>query len=748
MKKALCLFILIAAVGLSLLLPPFRQAAAGGKPLNKNRVVALVYDDSGSMRYTVDPATGQRMAIDNWKYVNYSLQSLAGLLAPEDRLYVTRMTQPSQVEEVPLASDKRQQAIQEIRQWSDSGITPFESVLTGMNGLRKIAEDNSDSEFWLVVLTDGVFNEFDPLEQNEIDPAEYFKQAGRELSEYREEMKGMGAATRSVLVTVEQYLSDASKQTMGEIKSLWKDALGAEVIESNGQENIIEKINEVAALITDRDPESGPMLSLQPIFTDNQVEFSSLFPIKRLTLLEQVIQHSADMTIPNNKGSLTINSTNDGFSIEGPYEMATPTDANKRNPPITGQIIHYKNPSAEGVMGEGEYRITLQDAAARKERIQFLVEPALDFRLSVHKQESVGSLHQRENEFYFGDSMLAQVKLVKSSGSDEPIELIPAAREKVIITASLNTQKLEFSWDDKLQAFTAPFDQPNSEINMLTATVHIQGFFKKEQQLDFQGVAPRLFGMESGQVEWFGRVDQLEKALPLRFYPTVNGAPITEQELTEIFPSLKISTGGKRIQFEVKQSGSDILLYPRKYWNLWFTDTGEIPITITINGKYRNEQAEIQYVALIKDIPWWMKYGPVLLALLIIVLLAWWIFGMIRKPRFKRHSSFMTVTIRNLINGRVKGGGYESTEAFRSKWWSRWLIPYKAETSLIHDITFKAGTKGDHILLPKEAQLPDMKVSDSPLSDSAGRRDIRIYSNDEIVIRSAHSEALYKFCKN
>ncbi|WP_373232771.1 hypothetical protein [Cohnella sp.] len=748
MKKVLCLFILIAAVGLSLLSPPFRQALANEKPLIKNRVVALVYDDSGSMRYTVDSASGQRIAIDNWKYANYSLQSLAGLLAPEDRLYVTRMTQPSQMTEIPLAATKRQQAIQEIKEWSDAGITPFTSVITGINGLKEIAKKNPDSEFWLVVLTDGVFNELDPLEKNVMDPAEYMKQAHQQLLKYREDMKGNGATTRSVLVTVEQYLSDASKQTMKEIKSLWKDALDAEIIESNGQENIIEKINQAAALITNRDPESGPLLSLQPIFTDNQVQFSSLFPIKRLTLLEQVIQHSAGMTIPNNMGRLTINQTIDGFSIEGPYEIISPSDPYKRNPPIEGQITHYKEPSAEGAMREGEYRIELQDAAARKERIQFLVEPALDFQLSVHKQESDGTLHQRENEFFFGSPMLAQVKLVKSNGSNETIKLIPAARDKVIITATLDTQELEFTWDNRLQAFTASFELPDSELNKLKATVHIKGFFKKEQQLEFRGVPPRLFGMESGQVEWSSRVDQLEEALPLRFYPTVDGAQISEQELAEIFPSLRIDTGGKRIHFDVKHSGSDILLYPRNNWNQWFTDTGEIPIKLTINGKYLDERAEVQYIAFIKDIPWWMKYGPVLLAFLIAVILVWWLLGMIRKPRFKRHSSFMTVTIRNLINGRVKGGGYESTEAFRSKWWSRWLIPYKAETSLIHDITFKAGSKGDHILLPKEAQMPEMKVSDSPLSDSAGRRDIRIYSNDEIVVRSAHSEALYKFCKN
>lgn len=748
MRKAICLFILIAVVGVSLLLPPFRQAMANDKPLIKNRIVALIYDDSGSMRYTVDPATGERMAIDNWKYVNYSLQSLAGLLAPEDQLYVTRMTEPNQMTEIPLAANKRQQAIQEIVEWSELGNTPFASVITGMNGLREKAKENPDSEFWLVVLTDGIFNELSSSDPNVKDPKASMTLARQELSSFIQDMNANHATTRSALVTIEQYLSKEDQQTMNEIKTLWKDTLGAQIIESNGQENTIEKINEVAALITDRDPESGPMLSLQPVFTDNQVQFSSLFPIKRLTILEQVIQHSTNLTIPMDTGRLTVNQTPAPYSSEGPFSIVTPPDSANRNPPIRGQITHYKAPSAEGVMGEGEYRIELQAAFSRKDRIQFLVEPALDYQLSVHKQLSDGALSQQESEFYFGDQMLAQVKLVKSDGSNEPLELIPAAREKVIITAALEAQKITFTWNDKLKAFTAPFELPAQELNQLKATVHIKGFFKKDEQFSFRGVAPRLFGMESDQVEWSGRVDQLEKAVPLRFYPTVDGAPISEQELTEILPTLKVDTGGKRIRFDVQQSGSEILLYPRQHKNLWLTDTGEIPLNLTIDGKYQNEQAVVQYTALITDIAWWKKYGPAILALIFIILLMIWLLGLIRKARFQRHSSFMIVTIRHVINGRVRGDGYESTEAFRSKWWSRWLIPYYAEKSLIHDITFKAGTKGDYILLPKEAQIPEMKVSDSPLSDTAGKRDIRIYSNDEIIVRSVYSEAHYKFCKN
>ncbi|AJY74268.1 VWA domain-containing protein [Paenibacillus beijingensis] len=747
MKKVLTI-VMIFVVSI-LCLPQTPRVAAAGQSFVKNRVVALVFDDSGSMKYARNPSTGQSMQIDNWKYANYSLQSLAGLLAPEDNLYVTRMSDPTKVEEIALSSDKRQGSIRSVQQWVDDGNTPtpFLSVQTAMKHLMDKAKANPDSEFWLVVLTDGVFNDFDPAEDNVADPEGNMKRAREQFLAYRQTMQSYNATTRSALVTIEQYLNEEDKRMMSSIKEMWQDALDAKVIESNGQQNIISKINEVAALITNRDPESGTAVSLHPVFTSNGIQFNSLFPIKRLTLLEQVVQNSAGVTIPNDQGKLTINQGG-STGTEGPYQIVTPKDKANLNPPILGQITQYRDLSDEGIMQDGEYRIEMKGADSRKDRVQLLAEPALDFRLAVYNRNPDGTLGQQENAFFFGSQMLAVVKLVKSNATNDPLDLLPATRKLVEVTGSLDDgNALAFQWDDELQAYTAPFDMPVKDFTKVNAQVRIKGFFQKEQSLEFRGHAPRKFGMESGQVEWSARVDKLEDAEPLRFIVTADGEPVGKEELAQILPSLKVDADGKKIHFDVKQEGSEILLQPRPHWNVWFTDAGEIPLTLTINGTFPNEQATVKYTATVQDVPWWYRWGLPILALVLLAVFLWWLIGMIRKPRFHRKSSYMSVTTRTLINGRAIGE-YESTEPFRSKWWSRWLVPYWPEKSLIHDLTFEAGAKRDHIVLPKGSQSPGMIVAEEVLDEDAGRRDCRIYSNDEIIVRNGQMESVYKYCKN
>lgn len=747
MKKVLTILMLF--VVFIVCLPQMPRAAAAGQSFVKNRVVALVFDDSGSMKYTRNPATGKTMQIDNWKYANYSLQSLAGLLAPEDKLYVTRMSDPAKVEEIALAPDKRQSSIRSVQQWVDDGNTPtpFLSVQTAMKHLTDKAKADPDSEFWLVVLTDGVFNDFDPTSGQVDDPEGNMKRAREQFLAYRQTMQSYNATTRSALVTIEQYLNEDDKQTMNRIKMMWQDTLDAKVIESNGQQNIISKINEVAALITNRDPEAGTTVSLRPVFTPSGIQFTSLFPIKRLTLLEQVIQDSGGIGIPSGKGELTINQGG-GTGAEGPYRIATPPDKANLNPPILGQITQYRDLSDAGILQDGEYRIGMPQADSRKDRIQLLAEPALDFQLTVHTRNPDNTLGQQENAFFFGSQMTAVVKLVKSNATNDPLDLLPATRKLVNVTGSLGDGKeLAFQWDDKLQAYAAPFDMPSSDMNKVTALVHIKGFFQKEQSLEFRGHAPRKFGMEPGQAEWSAKVDRLDEAEPLRFIVTADGESVGKEELAQILPSLQVDAGEKNIHFDVKQEGDEILLQPRPHWNVWFTDAGKIPLTLTIDGIYPNERATVKYTATVQDVPWWYRWGLPILALLLLLFFLWWLIGMIRKPRFHRNSSYMSVTTRTLVNGRTIGE-YESTEPFRSKWWSRWLVPYRPEKSLIQDLTFEAGTKRDHIVLPKGSQSPGMKVAEEILDEDAGKREYRIYSNDEIVVRNGQMESVYKFCKN
>ena len=69
----------------------------------KERVVSLVYDDSGSMRNN-----------DRWKYANYALQSLVALLDEKDKFSYVPMSKPNEPLNISLTKDKRQTEIEEL----------------------------------------------------------------------------------------------------------------------------------------------------------------------------------------------------------------------------------------------------------------------------------------------------------------------------------------------------------------------------------------------------------------------------------------------------------------------------------------------------------------------------------------------------------------------------------------------------------------------------------------------------------
>lgn len=135
----------------------------------KNKVVSVVYDNSGSM------------ADENrWHYAKYAIQTLMALLGPNDKLIITPMNVPgsgttntSNNIVVDLQTENRQDALDEAMSGplftnNPNGTTPADSIkvaekwLTEKEGMKTLEEttasDESNSEYFLVILTDGAFD--------------------------------------------------------------------------------------------------------------------------------------------------------------------------------------------------------------------------------------------------------------------------------------------------------------------------------------------------------------------------------------------------------------------------------------------------------------------------------------------------------------------------------------------------------------------------------------------------------------
>lgn len=201
----------------------------------KERVVSLVYDDSGSMRNN-----------DRWKYANYALQSLVALLDEKDKFSYVPMSKPNEPLNISLTKDKRQTEIEGIGAWKTYLNTPFSAVETAMQSIKKEADIDGKREFWLIVLTDGAFND---LEKDKVGGKE---QILRKLAQFKKEMDAKKISLHPVLITMEEDLGQQEKEQLNTFKEIWKKEINGVTMPSSGEDGIVKSVNQVAALVANR----------------------------------------------------------------------------------------------------------------------------------------------------------------------------------------------------------------------------------------------------------------------------------------------------------------------------------------------------------------------------------------------------------------------------------------------------------------------------------------------------------------
>lgn len=262
-RKYSKLFILVIA--LFILIP---AASFAQEYLQKQRVVVLVYDDSGSMK-----EDRNEKPVDNWKYASYALQSLIALLDERDEMYVTKMSEPEKAQPIPM--DAAVSEMENIRSWEASGSTPFQAIATSFEKLEDVTAENKEAEFWFVLLTDGVVNE---MSKGSYSDEKDYKKAVKQIEDTLQNYKSAiidqdGLDITPTLITIESDLGKKELEEIHQFKKLWKETIGGNILTANSKEEIVERINEVAALISNRDPESseGSELVLNPRFEGNTI---------------------------------------------------------------------------------------------------------------------------------------------------------------------------------------------------------------------------------------------------------------------------------------------------------------------------------------------------------------------------------------------------------------------------------------------------------------------------------------------
>lgn len=667
----------------------------------KERVVSLVYDDSGSMRNN-----------DRWKYANYALQSLVALLDEKDKFSYVPMSKPNDPLNISLTKDKRQTEIEGIGAWKTYLNTPFSAVETAMQSIKKEADIDGKREFWLIVLTDGAFND---LEKDKVGGKE---QILWKLAQFKKEMDAKKISLHPVLITMEEDLGQQEKEQLNTFKEIWKKEINGVTMPSSGEDGIVKSVNQVAALVANRDPFSSVESIVKTKVLGKRVEITTPFPLKRMTLVRQS-PSLPDYQVTQISKPLQLQSS---FSIHAPGEAK-----------LFGNIVHISTENEE-VIKPGTYTIEV-DQDIEKEGLQVLVEPALNYTVSTYDKDD--SSQKNVENMYEGGTAVIEAK---------PTEL-PVQSSYFQAEVEIDGKQYAMKWNDKRHVF---YYETKLGKGLVRGKVHmnIKGFYRQTKEFKIETAEKPKLSLQTVTKDYEEKVTNLENSKPFVLQPQLDGKLMTEEAVKKLLKSTGV-TSKQSINYEIKQHGNQIYVYPRPYYSdtFNFTDTGTVEATIVMqDSKLQEVKKNITFH--IQDAPFYEKYAlifkfviPITLLLLAVGII---VLGWIVRPRFHRKALLYYEWDQEV----AKDWLYQSEpELLRNKWWNHYFgIPFRAERKTVQSVTFIAKKGSKSVFVAKESQVVGMIIDGMFIAeDEVGMEHKTLYPNELLLIDRGYGKEIYKY---
>ncbi|MDA2238883.1 VWA domain-containing protein [Bacillus cereus group sp. Bc222] len=680
-------------------LHPFWTFAKGEEA--KERVVSLVYDDSGSMRNN-----------DRWKYANYALQSLVALLDEKDTFSYVPMSKPNDPLNISLTKDKRQTEIEGIGAWKTYLNTPFSAVETAMQSIKKEADIDGKREFWLILLTDGAFND---LEKDKIGGKEQILQ---KLAQFKKEMDAKKISLHPILITMEEDLGQQEKAQLNTFKEIWKKEINGVTMPSSGEDGIVKSVNQVAALVANRDPFSSVESIVKTKVVGKKVEITTPFPLKRMTLVRQS-PSLPDYQVTQISKPLQLQSS---FSIHAPGEAK-----------LFGNIVHISTENEE-VIKPGTYTIEV-DRDIEKEGLQVLVEPALNYTVSTYDKED----KDRKNVEEMYEDVTAVIEA-------KPTEL-PVQSSYFQAEVEIDGKQYAMKWDDKRHVF---YYETKLTKGLVRGKVHmnIKGFYRQTKEFKIETTKKPKLSLQTVTKDYEEKVTNLENSKPFIIQPQLDDKPMTEEAVKKLLKSTGV-TSKQSINYEIKQHGNQIYIYPRPHYSdtFNFTDTGTVEATIVVQDS-KLPKVKKDITLHIQNAPFYEKYAlifkfviPITLLLLIVGII---VLGWIVRPRFHRKALLYYEWDQEV----AKDWLYQSEpELLKNKWWKHYFgIPYRAERKTVQSVTFIAKKGSKSIFVAKESQIVGMIIDGMFITeDEVGMEHKTLYPNELLVIDRGYGKEIYKY---
>ncbi|MGL6168752.1 MAG: VWA domain-containing protein, partial [Fusobacteriaceae bacterium] len=229
--------------------------------------IYVVYDDSLSMKKE-----------NRDVYANYAIQTLSSLLSEEDNLTITRMSDTKDnfrnKTVVNLKDIKNELKYFEKNLKAKSQVTPYRSIETIVDYIEKTS--SKDEQNWLMVITDGEFEDGKPIPNIESIKNSISKSV-------------QNSNLKPVFLLIGSNQNELEKYEKQKGIQIWKEIFGEgefpKIFKASNEKEIIVKMREIAQLLTSK---SSKSLKDIYVIKNNRLEFNSLFPLSKIIFLDQI----------------------------------------------------------------------------------------------------------------------------------------------------------------------------------------------------------------------------------------------------------------------------------------------------------------------------------------------------------------------------------------------------------------------------------------------------------------------------
>ncbi len=624
MKKTAKIFYRISSVLLMLLMVmsvfssiPFTASAATVTKTEKSYDIAVVFDNSGSM-------------YDNmgWCRAKYAMEIFASMLNyDKDRLYIFPMwevttdgSQPSSGGSYAAIEVKNKQDINKISNLYtvNPNNTPFAPVTEAHNYLKT---SNAD-EKWLIILTDGEFNQ-----ENRGGKGESFK--------LREKISAL--ASQEIKV---QYLG------FGKAEALKPDEVNNFYAKKSSDDSLMSDLIGICNLIFQRSILPGNRLNGDKLNLDLSMKNVIVFAQganANVTSLKDSKGKNIDITLDSGQRKYS--------EIKAFGRGNAPVDTS-----LAGQVVTFD------ACPKGEYTLSYS-GVDKKENIQIFYEPDVDIDVSIVKK-SDGQKIKGPDDFIAGEYTVTSKIVDASTGEDVTSHELMGKDVKLMTYIKTskdadykeyeNGAEITFDTDSKTEIYIEGEYLGKYKITSLDDPE-----LKWLSSIDVKEPSTSFKIKVSADQTWYQLKDH-EEWKPIKVALTLDGKPLTDKQLASTKLDLSITDGLKyRTEIIPGESAYNVFISQDEKGAYIEPATGKYKLTASATctdelGKETKSNTDKVSFEIQKYSKIW-RY--LLWILLVLLLLALWLLYMLQKvlPKsiVKDTAGFVTMSSGELDGGFV-----------------------------------------------------------------------------------------------